>query len=141
MSIKVSSDKIRAWMIGVLAILGASCVMADSTFIGIPSPAIGQHRLEKPLFKGVELYSWRDGQVWKFSLLEGTNRNKTEQEIMAKSVTVTGLKPLKARLATLAIGEYVSWSNPKEKPFAYPSAAVIADLVQFCKTQHITLNH
>ncbi len=115
--------------------------MADSTFIGIPSPAAGQPRLEKPLFKGVELYSWRDNQVWKFSLLVGTNRNKTEPEIMAKSVAVTGLEPLKARLATLAIGEYVSWSNPNRKPFASPSADVIADLVRFCKSKQITLNH
>jgi hypothetical protein len=125
----------------MLTFLGISFVMADSTFIGIPSPAAGQTRLEKPLFKGAELYSWRDGQVWKFSLLVGTNRNKTEQEIMAKSVAVTGLEPLKVRLATLAIGESVSWSNPKAKPFAYPSAEVVADLVQFCKGQQITLNH
>jgi hypothetical protein len=141
MSIKISSDRIRVWMIVVLTSLGVSFVMADSTFIGIPSPAAGQSRLEKPLFKGVELYSWHDGQIWKFSLLIGTNRNKTKPEIMAKSVAVTGLKPLKARLGTLAIGENVVWSNPSGKPFAYPSADVIADLVRFCKGQHITLNH
>jgi hypothetical protein len=139
MKFSLSSRQIRAGMIGVLVVLEASFVMADSTFIGIPVPAVGQSRLEKPLFKGVELYSWRDGRVWKFSLLVGTNRNKTAREIVAKSVT--GLKPLKARLATLAINESVSWSNPKEKPFAYPSAAVIADLVRFCKSQQITLSH
>jgi hypothetical protein len=140
MSIEISSYRIRVRVIGVLAILGASFVIADSTFIGIPRPPAGQSRLEKPLFKGVELYSWRDGRVWMFSLLVGTNRNKTEQEIMAKSVVMTGLKPLKVRLATLAVGESVSWSNPEEKPFAYPSAEVVADLVQFCKGQQIKLN-
>jgi hypothetical protein len=128
-------------MIGVLAVLNASVVMADATFIGIPSPPAGHTRLEKPLFKGVEMYSWKDGRVWKFSLLEGTNRNKTKNEIMAKSVTMTGLESLETRLATLAVGEYVSWSNPREKPFAYPSAAVIAHLVQFCASEQITLNH
>ena len=128
------------WVIGVLTVLGASAVMADSTLIELPSPAVGQSRLEKPLFKGVELYSWTDGRAWRFSLLVGTNRNKTESEIMAKSVVVAGLKPLKVRLATLAVGESVSWSNPKNKPFAYPSADVIADLIRFCEAQHVKLN-
>ncbi len=143
MSIQFSSDRIRAWVIGTLAVFGASFVMADSTLtgIGIPSPAAGQSRLEKPLMKGVELYSWKDGRVWTFSLLVGTNRNKSKPEIMAKSFIVTGLEQLKARLATLAVGEYISWSNPKEKPFAVPSAEVVADLVRFCKGQQITLNH
>jgi hypothetical protein len=142
--LEVTGWRLRAWAIGVLAALGPFFAAADSTLngIGIPTPPAGHSRLEKPLFKGVEMYSWRDGRVWKFSLLIGTNRNKSEQEVMAKSATVTGLEQIKARLATLAVGEYVSWSNSglRQKPFAYPSAAVIAELVRFCASKQIELS-
>jgi hypothetical protein len=30
--------------------------------------------------KGYELYSWQDGNTWKFSLLTGTNREKSLDE-------------------------------------------------------------
>ena len=35
--------------------------------------------------KGYELYSWQEGNTWKFSLLVGTNREKSLDEIKAKT--------------------------------------------------------
>ena len=32
--------------------------------------------------KGYELYTWQEGGQWYFALLEGTNRLKTDEEIL-----------------------------------------------------------
>ncbi|MBA3675669.1 MAG: hypothetical protein H0W75_12075 [Chitinophagaceae bacterium] len=46
--------------------------------------------------KGWELYSWPEGNIWKFSFLKGTNRLKTYSEVTSpggtgKLVTVSGV--------------------------------------------------
>lgn len=99
----------------------------------------GLGRARKPAFKGVEMYSWRAGGAWKFSLLNGTNRNKTESEVMLPSNSISGVTRLKKRLARLAEGEQVFWFNLKGEPFAYPPGAVIRDLEYFCRGKGIKL--
>ena len=69
-------------------------------------------RAERPLFKGVELYSWKpDRAEWHFSVLAGTNRMKPVSEIMAPETAIVSVRRLKGELATLAKGEKVFWSN------------------------------
>jgi hypothetical protein len=61
----------------------------------------------------MELYSWKDDTsgVWLFSLLMGTNRNKSLVEIKNPAQVTTGVAELEKRLATLAKGETVFWTS------------------------------
>jgi hypothetical protein len=87
-------------------------------------------RADKPEFKGMELYSWQtDGKDWHFSLLIGTNRLKTDEEIKKPEQTITGMKELKERLAKLAKGESVFWKNLAAEPIPEEMAE---DLKAFC---------
>lgn len=69
-------------------------------------------------FKGCELYTWEtDGVTW-FTLLPGTNRNKTPTEVFSEerdsvdgdgwyAITFVGLDKLGGQLARLPSGESV----------------------------------
>lgn len=74
--------------------------------------------------KGYELYSWETGRGWSFSLMTGTNRLKTYEEIMSGmwipaedivtgsewvALTVQGIEELTALLDRLPRGETVTW--------------------------------
>jgi len=122
----------------VLAFL-LSVEVAEPSAIAVPRPASGDLRVGKPLFKGVEMYSWKSRDAWNFSLVIGTNRNKTKVEVTSPSVTIVGIHRLKAKLATLAVGEEVFWSNFRGKPFGYPSTAIVKDLEEFCRLKKIRL--
>jgi hypothetical protein len=69
--------------------------------------------------KGYELYSWLENSQWHFTLITGTNRNKTLEEITSEldfiseagwvKVSVAGADALKAALNKLPPGESVFW--------------------------------
>jgi hypothetical protein len=87
-------------------------------------------RAAKTAGKGIELYSWKpEGKAWNFSLLVGTNRQKTEEQIKKPERTIVGVGELKKRLAELAEGEQVFWSNLAKEPFPEQMAN---DLEAFC---------
>jgi len=56
-------------------------------------------------FKGWELYIWKDGEQWKFSLLHGTNALKDDATI--KKAAVSGLEAIEKKLDGLAAKESV----------------------------------
>jgi hypothetical protein len=70
--------------------------------------------------KGVEVYSWLtpDGS-WKFAMLYGTNREKTEQEVRQSACLLTA-DELERAFARLAEGEYVFWLDKEAWDFAHP---------------------
>ena len=119
--------------------LVAAAVLASGSVL-VPTPARGRDRLERPFFKGVEMYSWRSGQVWQFSLLVGTNRRKTRKEVEDPRATVAGVEALRARLAVLAPGEEVFWLAAPDGPSEYPSRTEVAVLVDFCKSKQVALH-
>src|SRR6185503_10043345 len=63
-------------------------------------------RAEQTAFKGMELYSWqnKDGG-WQYAILEGTNRNKTLEEVQATPLDLQGVK---VAIAQMAVGESLS---------------------------------
>jgi hypothetical protein len=71
--------------------------------------------------KGYELYSWEEGGQWHFTLITGTNRTKTMEEITSKEdyisesgwvkIQVVGLEAIKEVLSRLPQGESVSWCD------------------------------
>jgi hypothetical protein len=69
--------------------------------------------------KGYELYSWEENSQWHFTLITGTNRNKTLEEIISGEdfvseagwvqTQVVGVDAIKAVLSKLPEGEEISW--------------------------------
>jgi hypothetical protein len=96
--------------------------------------------------KGYELYSWQQDEEWHFTLITGTNRNKTTGEIIEPSNTVTadgwvqihviGLDAVKTIIGKVPEDEWVSWmSGPLDTltgiTFARPDADTVADIQDY----------
>jgi hypothetical protein len=72
-------------------------------------------------FKGYELYSWEEDSQWHFTLITGTNRTKTMEEITSKEdfiseigwvkIHVMGADAIKDVLSRLPGGESVFWCD------------------------------
>ena len=72
-------------------------------------------------FKGYELYSWEEDSQWHFTLITGTNRIKTIEEITSKGdsvsetgwvkIHVVGADAIKDVLSRLPEGESVFWCD------------------------------
>jgi hypothetical protein len=74
------------------------CVVVAAVTMAVPCSACGPDvkREEKPRFKGVELYSWKDkAGDWRFALLDGTNRLKTEDKVKAVKDQLKSVAELK----------------------------------------------
>jgi hypothetical protein len=61
--------------------------------------------------KGYELFSWKVGNHWYYSLLPATNRVKSYEEITAPAVVRRDSAGLKAELEKLPRGETVRWMS------------------------------
>jgi len=69
--------------------------------------------------KGYELYSWSEDSQWHFTLITGTDRNKTLEEIISNEdfisesgwvqIHVVGVDEIKAVLSKLHEGEEIFW--------------------------------
>jgi hypothetical protein len=69
--------------------------------------------------KGYEIYSWLQDNQWNYTLITGTNRDKTTQEIITANNTVTadgwvnihvtGVDALEGVLARVPQSDFVSW--------------------------------
>jgi hypothetical protein len=88
--------------------------------------------------KGYELYSWQDDDQWYFSVLIGTNRNKTLDEIRSPGSTFKSLETLEAALKTIPAGQWVTWLSGDT--LAFPSDEVVARVQQVCKDRGLQLN-
>jgi hypothetical protein len=98
-----------------------------------------EKREERPRFKGVELYSWKNTKGdWVFALMNGTNRLKTADEVKAPKNQIAGVGKLEKALARLAADETVSWSHQIEG-FEYPPEQTIKRIEKFAKESKITL--
>ena len=98
-------------IIGIVLVLGVLIPNIDATSI---------EKLPHSL-KGYELYSWSDGSQWHFTLITGTNRLKTIEEITSKGdsisetgwvkIQVVGADAIKDVLSRLPEGESVFWCD------------------------------
>lgn len=71
--------------------------------------------------KGYELYSWQENDDWHYTVITGTNRNKTIEEISSDedyisetgwiNIHCTGEAAIKAILEKIPSGEFISWNN------------------------------
>lgn len=88
--------------------------------------------------KGYELYSWQDGDQWKFSLLVGTNREKTLEEIKSADNVLSGVDELTSTLEKIPAGQYITWSS--RETLSFPSDEIRSQVEQVCKDQGVILN-
>jgi hypothetical protein len=90
-------------------------------------------RASELAFKGKELYSWQtDAGEWHFSLLPGTNRIKTVEEVLANPLDQQGVE---AALGELAAGEQVFWviqmsGEDASVTFAFPPQSISDEIIQ-----------
>jgi hypothetical protein len=87
----------------------------SSTIQRLPSPA-----------KGYELYSWQQEGRWHFTLITGTNRGKTLDEIVSGEntlsetgllkISVVGVEAIKDALSKIPIDTGIAWFNEMRNP-------------------------
>lgn len=91
--------------------------------------------------KGWELYSWQKGNDWSYSILIGTNRLKSYDEVVKNEIVVTGKDSLKLVLDRFPAGETITWLGPgwlascwgsDYKNLSLPPQAIIDEIRQYC---------
>ena len=91
-------------------------------------------------FKGMELYSWQEPNGhWRFALLHGSNRQKTEALVKQKENRISTVKELEKRFFGLAEGEQVDWLHRGQKGFVYADAKTVAEVVEAAKKAKVNL--
>jgi hypothetical protein len=88
--------------------------------------------------KGYELYSWQQGDHWVFSLLVGTNREKTLEEIRSSDTVLPDVNALISVLEKVPSGQYITWSS--KETLSFPPADIMKQVEQVCKDQGLILN-
>lgn len=88
--------------------------------------------------KGYELYSWQEGGQWKFSVLVGTNREKSLDEIKSTEVVLSGIDALTATLEKIPAGQYITWSS--RESLSFPPDDIRSQVEQVCKDRGLILN-
>lgn len=98
-----------------------------------------EKREDKPRFKGVELYSWKDGTgAWNYALLSGTNREKQPEVVKGTKNPIKSVEDLKTALGRLAVGEQVAWSH-HIPGFEFPPASTRTEIKKAAKAADIVL--
>ena len=103
---------------------------------GAPSQATATPFPES--MKGYELYSWQDSGQWKFSLLVGTNREKSLDEIKSADTVLSGVDELTSALERIPAGQYITWSS--KETLSLPSGDILKQVEQTCKEKGLILN-
>lgn len=108
--------------------------------------------------KGYELYSWQNDDQWYFTLITGTNRNKTVEEVTGGGnevsddgwvkitmegvkITMEGVETLLELLKRVPAGSYISWVNEfgigtesvQEGVFQRPPQEMIDAIREICQ--------
>ena len=130
-------------MISVILLI-SGCAIADVDKSPLPNS-----------MKGYELYSWMENGEWNFTLITGTNRNKTVEEIVADGnivseggwvqIHVKGAEAIKTVLGRLPENEEVFWAGgfrgetPSDINFSLPSGQITDDIKQFAESKGVNL--
>ena len=97
----------RKYVFIILVISLATCSRVNILLTAETTP-VAQGLTEKPVIKGMELYSWqepKDGD-WVFSILYGTNRNKMIWEVKSFAMD---LEEVEKCLCNMPENENVFW--------------------------------
>lgn len=89
--------------------------------------------------KGYELYSWESGGEWHFSLLVGTNRLKSLEEIMSETASIKGVDGIITELERLPEGEEVFWQQREVTGLSPPPGEVVDRVRESCESSGVRL--
>jgi hypothetical protein len=99
--------------------------------------------------KGWELYSWPNGNEWKFSILTGTNRSKSYEEVTGNEIIVSGNDTLKLLLDKFPEGEEIFWIgeewleriwNGDHLDLTLPDNNTINEIKNYCDQKKLVLS-
>ena len=135
-----------AFSILIITLLTSACSYFPESTI-MPS-AVLPHSM-----KGYELYSWPVEDEWHFTLITGTNRLKTVDEITSGEdaidaggwvrISVTGVDTLKGALARLPEGEPVFWVGGwylYHDVLTLPPQEIITEVQLYCQDLGLDLS-
>ena len=103
------------------------------------TPTVTSTSTQARSMKGYELYSWQMQGAWYFSLVVGTNRLKTFEEVSSPEVRMQGIEALKRKLHTLAGGEQVFWLGQRVPGMARPPDEMVDAINAYCVDRDIQL--
>lgn len=98
--------------------------------------------------KGWELYSWPNGNDYNYSILTGTNRIKTYEEITSNEIVVFGKSSLKMLLDKFPADENIFWfgkkwiersGNNNHGFFSMPDNETINEIKEYSTQRKLTL--
>jgi hypothetical protein len=139
----------------VLAVCLAAC--STHTAVTAPAPTATTPPALPHSMKGYELYSWQADGAWHFTLITGTNRLKSLEEITTGEdmvstdgwvrVHVRGVEALKDLLCRLPAGEQVFWIGAQwlegaladAGGLALPPQETIHEVEESCERQGVVL--
>jgi hypothetical protein len=99
--------------------------------------------------KGWDLYSWPNGSDWYYSILVGTNRLKSCDEVMTSEAIVIGMDSLKTALDKFPEGENIIWIgrswldecwNDNFGNLSLPPRDIVDEIKQYCADVDLTLD-
>jgi len=130
----------------------ASCQEKDATST---TPTELETKLPHSL-KGYELYSWQVENEWYFTLISGTNRLKSYEEVTSGgnvveagdwgwvNIRVKGVDSIKATLGRLPEGEQVLWVGEHWQKdwgnIALPPNEPVDEIEAYCRQLGVELN-
>ncbi len=100
-----------------------------------PNPLLPQPGAES--MKGYELYSWQADGAWYFSVLVGTNREKTLEEIQSPDARLEGVEALRPVLEAMPAGQYVTWTS--RDSLAFPPDELLRQVQEICQKRGLEL--
>jgi hypothetical protein len=95
-------------------------------------PSLGSESM-----KGFELYSWQINGQWYFSILIGTNREKTMEEIQASASRLRGIEGLQPVLESNPPDQFITWVSRKALPL--PPQEILKHVQAICEKQGLNL--
>lgn len=99
--------------------------------------------------KGWELYSWPNGNDWNYSVLPGTNRLKSYNEVIENKIVVLGIDSLKMLLDKLPAKEEIFWIGEgwlkriwgtEYRDISLPDSIIIKDIKNYCSQKELILS-
>jgi len=88
--------------------------------------------------KGYELYSWKEGNGWAFSLLVGTNRGKTLEENKYPQTTLPDVNALRSLREKVPSAQYITWTS--RETLGFPPDDIIKQVEQICNDKGLILS-
>ena len=95
--------------------------------------------------KGWEIYSWQSGSTWNYSILMGTNRAKSYNEVVTNKIVVSGVDSLKKLLDKLPVNEYVTWfskiaGQTSSGSLSLPDSQTVNEITAYCAQKQLVFH-